>query len=463
MSAAKKPAPEALRERELTERVKRDDRAHVFHTWSAQAEISPLPIAGAKGSYFWDYEGKRYLDFASQLVNVNVGHQHPRLIAAIKRQAEVLTYISPGFATEVRSEAARLIAEVAPAHHNKVFFTNGGADANEHAIRMARLHTGRTKVLSFYRSYHGATADAIALTGDPRRWANEPSGRNVVHFWGPFLYRSAFYATSEKEECTRALEHLRNVIMVEGANTIAAILMETVVGTNGILVPPDGYLAGVRKICDEYGIVMVCDEVMAGFGRCGEWFACNHWNVAPDLITFAKGVTSGYVQLGGVIISDAIAQTFEHRVYPGGLTYSGHPMGCAVAIESIKVFREEHIIENSKKLGEEVLGPGLRALADRHPSVGEVRGLGTFWAVELVTDRQTRTPLVPFNARGKDAAPMADFKEACLKGGMWPFVHFNRAHIAPPCTATPDEVKGGLEILDRALAVSDRYYTGKGA
>lgn len=463
MSAAKKPTSEALRERELAERVKHDDHAHVFHTWSAQAEISPLPIAGAKGSYFWDYEGNRYLDFASQLVNVNVGHQHPRLIEAIKRQAETLTYVAPNFATEVRSEAARLIAEVAPANHNKVFFTNGGADANEHAIRMARLHTGRNKVLAFYRSYHGATAGAIALTGDPRRWPSEPSMANVVHFWGPYLYRSAFYASTEAEECERALTHLRNVLMVEGANTVAAILMETVVGTNGILVPPQGYLAGVREICDEHGIIMICDEVMAGFGRCGEWFAVNHWKVVPDLITFAKGCTSGYVQLGGVVVSDAIAKTFDHRVYPGGLTYSGHPMGCAVAIESIKVMREEHIIENARKLGEEVLGPGLRALAKRHPSVGEVRGLGTFWAVELVTDRKTRAPLVRFNARGKDAAPMQDFKEACVKNGLWPFVHFNRAHMTPPCTATADEVKSGLEILDRALVVSDRYYTGKDA
>lgn len=448
---------------ELGEQVRRDDRAHVFHSWSAQAEIEPMPVAGGKGSYFWDYDGNRYLDFSSQLINLNIGHQHPKLVAAIQKQAESLTTIAPPFASAARSEAARLIAEVAPGDLNKVFFTNGGADANEHAIRMARVHTGRGKILAAYRSYHGATAGAIALTGDPRRWACEPSMPNVVHYWGPYSYRSAFYSQSEAEECERALAHLRDVIMVEGSSTIAAIIMEPVVGTNGILVPPDGYLAGVRDICDEYGIVMIADEVMAGFGRCGEWFCVNHWDVVPDLITFAKGSNSGYVPLGGVIISEAIAKTFDHRPYPGGLTYSGHLLACASAAASINIFREENIIENARMLGEEVIGPELRALAERHPSVGEVRGLGVFWAVELVTDRVTRTPLVPFNAKGEDAAPMREFADACKQNGLWPFVHFNRTHVTPPCTTTADEAREGLAILDRALDVADRYYTGDDA
>ncbi|TAN11122.1 MAG: aspartate aminotransferase family protein [Burkholderiaceae bacterium] len=449
----------------LGERVHKLDRAHVFHTWAAQAEIDPLPIAGGKGSYFWDYDGNRYLDFASQLVNVNLGHGNPRLLKAIAEQGAKLANIAPSFASEARSEAAHAIAGIAPGKHlNKVFFTNGGADANEHAMRMARLHTGRTKILSFYRSYHGATSGAIALTGEPRRWANEAtSDGHVVHFWGPYAYRSPFWAKSEKEECVRALEHLRNVLMVEGPQTVAAIVMETVIGTNGVLVPPDGYLAGVRKLCDEHGILMISDEVMAGFARCGEWFAVDHWKVVPDLITFAKGVTSGYVQLGGVIISDAIAATFDHRAYPGGLTYSGHLLACAVAVESIKTYREEKIVQHVRDLGAKVIGPGLRALMKKHPSVGEVRGLGAFWAVELVKDRKTREPLVPFNAKGKDAEPMAKFKQACLSKGLWPFVHFNRTHVAPPCTASAEEVKEGLEILDKALAVTDRYYTGKGA
>ncbi len=437
--------------------IRRLDRAHVFHSWSAQALIDPLPVVRTEGSRFWDASGKGYLDFASQLVNVNIGHQHPKIVAAIKEQADRMLTVAPGFAVDVRGEAARLIAEVAPEGLDKVFFTNGGAEANENAVRMARLHTGRNKVLAAYRSYHGATAGAITLTGDPRRWASEPAMAGVVHYWGPYAYRSAFHATSEAEECERALEHLRSTIMVEGPQTIAAILLETVVGTNGILVPPDGYLAGVREICDQHGIVLIADEVMAGFARCGEWFAIDHWDVRPDLITFAKGVNSGYVPLGGVVISEEIAATFAERSYPGGLTYSGHPLACASAVASINVMREEGIVEHARRLGAEVIEPELRALAERHPSVGEVRGLGVFWALELVKDRETREPLVPFNAAGADAAPMAAFAAACKERGLWPFVHFNRTHVVPPCTVTEEEVKEGLAIIDEALDVADRH------
>jgi taurine--2-oxoglutarate transaminase len=442
------------------ERVRRDDRAHVFHSWSAQAQIDPLPIAGAEGSYFWDFEGNRYLDFSSQLVNVNIGYQHPKLVAAIQEQAGKLTTVAPSFANDARSEAARLIAELAPGDLDKVFFTNGGAEANENAIRMARLHTGRHKVLAAYRSYHGATAGAITLTGDPRRWPSEPGMAGVVHYWGPYPYRSAFHAATDEEESARALEHLRSTLMVEGPQTVAAVILETVVGTNGILVPPPGYLAGVRALCDEFGIVMIADEVMSGFGRCGEWFAVDHWEVTPDLITFAKGVNSGYVPLGGVVISAAIAETFADRAFPGGLTYSGHPLACASAVASIDIFREEGIIEHARALGTEVIGPELRALAERHPSVGEVRGLGVFWALELVRDRATREPLVPFNAGGAAAAPMGELAAACRSRGLWPFVHFNRTHVVPPCTTTAEEIREGVAILDEALEVADRYYTG---
>jgi taurine---2-oxoglutarate transaminase len=443
------------------ETVRRLDRSHVFHSWSAQGLIDPLPIARALGSEFWDYAGKRYLDFSSQLVNVNIGYQHPSLVRAIQEQAARLLTVAPVFANDARSEAARLIAELAPGDLNMVFFTNGGAEATENAIRMARLHTGRHKVLAAYRSYHGATAGAIMLTGDPRRWPSEPGIPGVVHYWGPYAYRSAFHAVDEQEECERALAHLRDLIMVEGAGTIAAIIFETVVGTNGILVPPDGYLAGVRELCDEHGIVMIADAVMAGFARCGEWFAVDRWGVTPDLITFAKGVNSGYVPLGGVIISDAIAETFDQRPFPGGLTYSGHPLACASAVASINVMKDEGIIEHARQLGEDVIGPELRALAERHPSVGEVRGLGVFWALELVRDRRTREPLVPFNASGAAAAPMAEFTAACKERGLWPFVHFNRTHVVPPCTTTPDQIREGVAILDEALAVADRYYTGE--
>jgi len=437
--------------------VRGDDRAHVFHSWSAQGLIDPLPIAGAAGSYFWDYSGKRYLDFASQLVNVNIGHQHPRLVAAIQEQAGILCTVAPTFANDKRGEAARLITELAPGDLNRVFFTNGGAEANENAIRMARLHTGRHKVLATYRSYHGATATAITATGDPRRWPNEPVAVGVVHFWGPYAYRSAFHATDEEQESQRALRHLRDTIVFEGPATIAAVLIETVVGTNGILVPPPGYLAGVRAICDEFGIVLIADEVMSGFGRCGEWFAVDRWGVRPDLITFAKGVNSGYLPLGGVIISDPIADTFRERPFPGGLTYSGHPLACASAVASIQIFKEEGIVEHARTIGEDVIGPALRDLAERHPSVGEVRGLGVFWALELVRDRETREPLVPYNASGADAAPMNAFAAACKERGLWPFTHFNRTHVVPPCTVSAEEVAEGMSILDEALTVADSY------
>jgi taurine---2-oxoglutarate transaminase len=444
----------------LETRVRHDDRAHVFHSWSAQAKIDPLPIARASGSYFWDFEDQRYLDFSSQLVNVNIGYQHPKLVAAIQEQAGKLCTIAPSFANDARSEAARLIAEIAPGDLNAVFFTNGGAEANENAVRMARLHTGRHKVLAAYRSYHGATAGAIALTGDPRRWPSEPGMPGIVRYWGPYPYRSAFHASTEQEESERALAHLRDVIAFEGPDSVAAIVLETVVGTNGILVPPDGYLAGVRALCDELGIVMIADEVMAGFGRCGEWFAVDHWGVKPDLITFAKGVNSGYVPLGGVVISDPIAASFADRPYPGGLTYSGHPLACASAVASINIFREEGIIEHARQLGTDVIGPGLRELAERHPSIGEVRGLGVFWALELVRDRASREPLVPFNAAGEAAAPMGELMAACKSRGLWPFTHFNRMHVVPPCTTTADEIREGFAILDEALEVGDKYYTG---
>ncbi|MFI2611908.1 aspartate aminotransferase family protein [Kitasatospora sp. NPDC018619] len=437
--------------------VKAADRAHVFHSWSAQALIDPLAVAGAEGSYFWDYDGNRYLDFSSQLVNTNIGHQHPKVVAAIQEQAAKLCTLAPGFAVESRSEAARLIAERTPGDLDKIFFTNGGAEANENAIRMARLHTGRQKVLSTYRSYHGATANAIALTGDPRRWPNETGVSGVVHFWGPYPYRSNFHAADEAQECERALEHLEQVIAFEGPGTVAAVILETVVGTAGILVPPAGYLAGVREICDRYGIVFILDEVMAGFGRTGEWFAADHWGVTPDLLTFAKGVNSGYVPLGGVAISAEIAATFAERPFPGGLTYSGHPLACASAVATIETMAQEGIVENARHIGESVLGPGLRELAERHPSIGEVRGLGVFWALDLVKDRQTREPLVPYNAAGAANAPMAELAAACKQRGLWPFVNMNRFHVVPPCTVTEEEAKAGLAVLDEVLSLTDAH------
>jgi taurine--2-oxoglutarate transaminase len=437
-----------------------DDRAHVFHSWSAQKALDPMVVVGAEGSRFWTDDGRTFLDFSSQMVNVNIGHQHPKVVAAIKEQAEVLCTIAPGHANDKRGELARMLAGIAPGDLDMVFFTNGGAEATENAARMARVHTQRQKVLTAYRSYHGGTTGAITMTGEPRRWGSEPGVPGVVHFWGPYLYRSAFHATSEAEECERALRHLEDVVMVEGPGTIAAIMLETVVGTNGILVPPDGYLAGVREICDRYGIVMIADEVMSGFGRCGAWFAIDRWDVTPDLICFAKGVNSGYVPLGGVLISQRIADTFATVPYPGGLTYSGHPLACAASVASMKAFEEEGINEHGLMLERDVIGPALRDLAERHPSVGEVRGLGVFWALELVKDRRTREPLVPFNAAGPDAAPMKELMGACASRGLWPFTHFNRLHVVPPVTITPDDAREGIAILDEVLKVADAHCTG---
>ncbi|MEV7619707.1 aspartate aminotransferase family protein [Microbacterium sp. NPDC089321] len=445
------PAPEAEAQ------VRADDRAHVFHSWSAQALIDPVPVASGSGSTFWDYAGNEYLDFSSQLVNLNLGHQHPDLVSAIQRQAGRLATIQPSVANDVRGELARLIAGVAPEGLEKVFFTNGGAEANEYAVRLARQSTGRRKVLSMYRSYHGSTSTAISLTGDPRRWANDVSDTGAVRFFGPYLYRSPFHSETPEQEAERALAHLEQTILLEGPSTIAAIIIESVVGTNGVLVPPPGYLQGVRELCDRHGIVYIADEVMVGFGRMGEWFGFQAYDGRPDLITFAKGVNSGYVPLGGVVISDRIASHFDTTPFAGGLTYSGHPLACAAGVATFEVFARDGILERVRDLGERIVEPTLRSWGSTHPSVGEVRGRGLFWAVELVRDRETREPLVPFNASGADAAPMGAFAAAAKKAGVWPFVHFNRTHIAPPLVITEDELVRGLAAIDEALTAADEH------
>ena len=427
---------------DLDAEARRLDREHVFHSWSAQAGLDLPVIAGGSGSVVWDHAGNRMLDFASQLVNVNIGHQHPAVIAAIQEQAATLATIGPATANLHRGRAAERILSKAGDGFAKVFFTNGGADANENAVRMARLHTGRDTVLSTYRSYHGNTGAAIVATGDWRRMPNQYA-RGHVHFFGPYLYRSEFWATTSEEESERALHHLRRVIQAEGPQTIAAILLESVPGTAGILVPPPGYLAGVRALADEYGIVLILDEVMAGFGRTGRWFAFQGYDVVPDLITFAKGVNSGYVPVGGVVISDPISATFDERVFPGGLTYSGHPLAAGSIIGSIDAMEQEGIVEHARAIGDDVLGPGLRELAERHPLIGEVRGEGVFWAVELVADRDTREP-VP-------AAVMGRVKSELVSRGLYPLLADNRIHVVPPCVVTPDEVQQALSIYDDAL------------
>ena len=419
------------------------DRAHVFHSWSAQGALDPLVIAGGKGAQLWDHGGRQYLDFSSQLVNTNIGHLHPRVVAAIQEQAALLPTVAPSTANLARGEAASRIVARAPEGFDKVFFTNGGADANENAIRLARLATGRDKVLSTYRSYHGNTGAAIVSTGDWRRQPNE-FARGHVHFFGPYLYRSEFWATTPEEESARALHHLRRVIESEGPGTIAAILLETIPGTAGVLLPPPGYLAGVRALADEFGLVLILDEVMAGFGRTGEWLALDAYDVVPDLITFAKGVNSGYVPVGGVIISDPIAERFDERVFPGGLTYSGHPLAAASIVATLDAMEEEGIVANAARIGRDVLGPGLRALAEKHDVIGEVRGTGVFWAVELVADASARTPL--------DGPTMGRLKAGLLARGLIPFVQDNRLHVVPPCIVSDDEVAQALEIYADVLS-----------
>ena len=418
------------------------DAEHVFHSWSAQGQPPQLVIASGRGTRVWDHAGKEYLDFSSQLVNVNIGHQHPAVIAAIKEQADLLATVAPSAVNLARGEAAKRIVARAPKGHSKVFFTNGGADANENAIRLARLHTGRDTILSTYRSYHGNTGAAIVATGDWRRVPNRYA-RGHAHFFGPYLYRSEFWAETSEQESERALQHLRRVIESEGPSTIAAVLLETVPGTAGVLVPPPGYLAGVRELCDAHGILLILDEVMAGFGRTGRWFAFDGYDVTPDLITFAKGVNSGYIPAGGVIIADEIAADFDERVFPGGLTYSGHPLAMASIVAALDAMESEGIVEHARQVGAEAIAPALTELAEKHPVIGEVRGEGVFWALELVADPETRAPL--------PAAEIGRIKGALVERGLLPFIADNRIHVVPPCVVTADEVAQATAIYDEVL------------
>ena len=418
--------------------------AHVFHSWSAQAKLTPFVLSGGLGCRAWDSSGRTYLDFSSQLVNLNIGHQHPAVVAAIQEQAGTLATIAPATVNLQRGEAAKRIVGHAPDGFNKVFFTNGGADANENAIRMARLHTGRDKVLSTYRSYHGNTGSAIVSTGDWRRAKNEYA-RGHAHFFGPYAYRSEFWSANPEQESERALHHLERVIQGEGPTGIAAVLLETIPGTAGVLMPPPGYLEGVRALCDKYELVMILDEVMAGFGRTGNWFAFDAYDVVPDLITFAKGVNSGYVPVGGVLISDAIARDFDDVVFPGGLTYSGHPLAMASIIAALDAMASEGIVDNAARIGRDVIAPALDKLKADHPIVGEVRGTGVFWAIELVSDRDARTPV--------SALVMGKIKSELIARNLLPFIAENRIHVVPPCVVTDAEVAEAMAIYDEVLSL----------
>jgi taurine---2-oxoglutarate transaminase len=440
---------------ELGRQIVEDAKKYVLYSWSVQDTINPIAVERAEGRYFFDYDGNRYLDFASQLVNVSIGHSHPKVVQAIKDQAEKLATIGPPMATESRSRLGRLLSEVTPGDLTMSFFTNGGAEANENAIKLARWYTGRHKVIARYRSYHGATAGSMTLTGDPRRWPAEPGIPGVVRMFDPYTYRCSAGHPDPCPVCTGA-PHLEEILQYEGAHTVAAVILETVTGTNGIIVPPDGYLQSIREVCDRHGILLICDEVMAGFGRTGKWFGVEHWDVVPDILTVAKGINSGYVPLGAMIVREPIADWVRGKYFAGGLTYSGHPLACASAVASIEAFQDEGIVENAAAMGD-VFRVELAKLAEKHPSIGEVRGLGCFWGLELVRNRDTREPLVPFNGAGEDAKPMAAVMKRALARGLYLMTHWNVVMCCPPLTITRDELDEALETLDDALSVADEF------
>jgi taurine--2-oxoglutarate transaminase len=422
-------------------------KKHTLYEWSAQSKVDPIAVAGAKGVYFWTPEGKRFLDFNSQLMSVNIGHGDPRVVKAISEQAATLAYANPFMATEPRARLGAKLAEIAPGDIDTFFFTNGGAEANENAIKLARFVTGRHKLLARYRSYHGATAGSITLTGDPRRWAVEPGLPGVVHVLDPYHGISRGWDSAEE-----SLAMLEETIQLEGPHTIAAFILETVTGTNGILIPPDGYLQGVRELCTKYGILMIADEVMSGFGRTGEWFAVNHWKVVPDLLTMAKGLTSSYVPLGAVGMRRHIAQHFQDKVFYGGLTYNSHPLCCAAALATIQVYEEDNLIENARKMGA-VMKELLANLEKRHHSVGAVRSIGLFGIVELVRSRKTREPMAPFNGTSEEMAALGRFFR---QEGLYTFVRWNTFFTNPPLCITEKELCEGFAILDRGLEITDK-------
>src|SRR5438309_978816 len=440
---------------ELGKQIVEDAKRYVLYSWSVQNAVNPIAVERAEGRYFWDYEGNRYLDLASQLVNVSIGHSHPKVVRAIKDQAETLATIGPPMATESRSRLGKLLAEVTPGDLTMSFFTNGGAEANENAIKLARWYTGRHKIIARYRSYHGATGGAITLTGDPRRWPAEPGIPGVVRMFDPYTYRCPAGHPDPCPVCTGG-PHLEEILQYEGAHTVAAVILETVAGTNGIIVPPDGYLQSVREVCDRHGILLIADEVMAGFGRTGKWFGVENWDVVPDILSVAKGINSGYVPLGAMVVRKPIADWVRDKYFAGGLTYSGHPLACASAVASIEAFKEEGIVENSAGMGG-VFAEKLHELQEKHPSIGDVRGLGCFWGIELVKNRETREPLVPFNASGEAFAPVARVAKAALERGLYLMTHWNVIIVAPPLTVTRDEIDEGIGILDEALSIADEY------
>eukprot|EP00906_Rhabdomonas_costata_P014849 RCo021302 len=431
-------------------------KKHSLWPWSAQKAVNPIPMERAEGVYFWDAYGKRYLDMNSQLMCCNIGHGHPKVIAAIKAQADTLTYAGPTMATQARAELVRELVRHTPPGLTRMFFTLGGAEANENAIKLARFYTGRNKVIVRYRSYHGATLGAISLTGDPRRWPTEPGMPGVVRIMDPDKYRSQLFREGEDTDETfaqKCLHEMEEVLKFEGPQNVACVFLETITGTNGIIIPPNGYLQGVRKLCDKYGIVMVCDEVMAGLGRTGQWFAVNNWSVVPDIITCAKGLTSAYLPLGCVLLSEKIAKHFDDKVFYGGLTYHGHPMCLAAATATLKVMAEEDTIGNAQRMGK-VLSSLHQEMKQKHPCVGDVRSIGLFGCLELVKNRKTKEPLCPFNGTSPAVQEVAAYLRA---NGVYAFQHWHFLHTNPPLCITEPQLREGFEVIDKALSLADKH------
>jgi taurine--2-oxoglutarate transaminase len=428
-------------------------KRHSIFSWSAQASLNPIPMVRGEGIYFWDAAGKRYIDMNSQLMCVNIGHGDKRVIEAIKRQADELVYAGPGMATPVRARVGKLLADLTPGDLNRFFFTLGGAEANENAIRIARMVSGRQKIMVRYRSYHGATAGAITLTGDPRRWANEPGIPGVVRFFDPYKYRSHLYREGDSDATftDRCLAEIEEILAYEGAHTVAAIFIETVTGTNGLIVPPDGYLQGLREICNRHGILLVCDEVMCGLGRTGRWFAADHWNVVPDMITMAKGLTSAYLPLGALAISDRIASYFDKNVFYGGLTYNAHPMSLAAAEACIQVMKDDDTMEHTRRMGR-VLAELHAAMKTKHRSVGDVRSIGLFGVLELVRNRETREPMAPFNGTSPEMQKLGAFLR---EQGMYVFINWNNLFTNPPLCITEEQLRHAFTVIDKALEITD--------
>jgi len=425
-------------------------KKHTISEWAVQGAVDPIPVERAEGIYFYTPEGKRYIDFNSQLMSVNIGHSDPRVVKAIQEQAAKLCYVTPGgMTTEPRARLGAKLAELTPGDIDVFFFTNGGAESVENAFKIARAYTGRYKILSRYRSYHGATAAAMAATGEPRSWAQPPLP-GMVHF-------TDWYHGVDREPDTAevAVRNLEELVMLEGPQTIAAIIVESVTGTNGVLIPPDGYMQGVRALCDKHGIVMIVDEVMAGFGRTGEWFAINHWKVVPDIMTMAKGITSSYIPLGAVGMRRKIGDFFQDKMFPGGLTYSSHALACAAALATIAVYEEDDLINRAKRTGK-LMAELMSDLAKRHPSVGTARSIGLFGVIELIRDRKTRQPMAPFNGTSLEMASLGKFFR---QEGLFTLVRWNYFFTNPPLIITEEQLREAFGIIDRGLEITDKAVT----